>query len=840
MFRYALPSFLSLVYFSCAFAGKETVAAESKPFLTPLEHKKSCNPGPASRIALRYRAPEDFGYNDGFTTLAFFISPTWQRPFQPFVDLRGHIFNDGRWAANAGLGGRFSFCGEKILGFNAYYDYRDSKELGSQNQVGGGFEFLSKWADIRINGYAPLGKTTKADSPCFDCFSCHTAIARQQVYASLADIDGEVGFYLPGPMRYVDLYFAAGPYYLFEKEVAGATLGGDWGGRARLSLMVWDGVELGGNVTYDPIFKTNGQGYVTVSWPFGPANSRRYSKKFEEKYPSPCDETARHFARMTQDVYRNEIIPIESKTHRFDLCCNLPCAPKIYFVNNCNCLPGSGTFEQPYNCLDFAQHASKEGDIIYVFPGDGTNKNMDGGFVMKDCQRLISSATSFDLCNVCIPALTPNCKPHLDNIRNIISTAISPLTAIHVTMANCSEVAGFIFDGIQEEILTFVPIAVSIDNGKKFLIRNNTILNVTDGIHRLIPLTNGDITICNNSFEKITNDAVDFSQATTIENTTMRILCNEIMSSVNALQLANANNLALTFDQNILNSVGSFGIFGGEITNSTFCINGNCVKEIGTGMVLTSVFNTGSYTFSNNCITDYNTFGTFNPQGTNANFVYANNVFSNGPQSAIQIGALTNSRALFCNNEISNVTQTVGIVFFGATNSDLSFQGNAISNTGGSGISLLGTTTGGSLEFNSNQFDKAARAILSTSNDNTKITVKCNRVMNSTSTEDFDFQMVQGSSSFCMINNTFERDFLSNFANDACLRLAGNKTDGAYNIINTAALHVESPDLTEAGVQSLNQGTVMFSTPPTFIEEGTCGCSACPCNPCKCNPCLCK
>ena len=58
----------------------------------------SVNP---SRISARHIENKGIGYNTGYTTLeAFLAAPTDLWPVMPFVDLRGHIFNDGHWAAN--------------------------------------------------------------------------------------------------------------------------------------------------------------------------------------------------------------------------------------------------------------------------------------------------------------------------------------------------------------------------------------------------------------------------------------------------------------------------------------------------------------------------------------------------------------------------------------------------------------------------------------------------------------------------------------------------------------------------------------------------------------------
>ncbi len=505
-------SLLSLTYFTCAVAENKATPVAQRPFTSSNTPAKPCNPGPNSRAAIGYRGPKGLGYDHGYATLSTFISPSGERVFQPFIDLRGHVFNDGKLAANAGLGGRYAFD-KAILGLNAYYDFRDTKQLGGQNQVGGGLELLSKWVDFRMNGYVPLGNTTGKECPCFDHFACNSAFARQVVRASLADIDAEVGFYIP-KLKVVDLYFAIGPYYLFEKTVCDYSLGGEWGGRARVSLKVYDGITLGGDVTYDPIFNTKGQGWITLSFPFGPANLRQYGSRLENNYPTPCDETARQVARMTQPVYRNEIIPVENKTRIFNINCECCCPSQIYFVNNCNCDAGCGTYENPFNTLIAAEATACPGDTIYVFPGDGTSTGMDCGFIMKDNQKLIGSATSFELCDICIPACTPGCYPLIENTHR--TTTVEALDDVlanikvkvnagyGVQMANCTEVAGFCFSGDLMPENTTLSVGALISKGSTFTIRDNFFTNQRGGaIFRDKALSNGCITISNNCISDI-------------------------------------------------------------------------------------------------------------------------------------------------------------------------------------------------------------------------------------------------------------------------------------------------------------------------------------------------
>ena len=126
----------------------------------------SCIPGPRPElIRLRHIESKGLGYNKGYSSLdAFLTYPKWSGDFLPFVDLRGHVFNDGKTAANAGWGFRYlSEPKKRVFGLNFYYDYRDASKK-SYRQVSAGLEALGITWDFRMNGYLPVGG--KRSVPC--------------------------------------------------------------------------------------------------------------------------------------------------------------------------------------------------------------------------------------------------------------------------------------------------------------------------------------------------------------------------------------------------------------------------------------------------------------------------------------------------------------------------------------------------------------------------------------------------------------------------------------------------------------------------------------------------
>ena len=204
------------------------------------------------RITARHIEPGGIGYNQGYSTLEVFLgaSPNCHS-WTTFLDLRGHAFNNGKLAANGGIGVRYWDHGYgRIWGINGYYDYRDTKHL-HYNQVALGLETLGKIWDARINGYLPVGK--KSSNPYggtgeFSFFSGHYIYIQKMQEFAMKGANGEVGVHVD-KLEHFPFYAALGPYYLEGKgEVA-------WGGQLRAVLDLTKYARVEGNVSWDKIFR---------------------------------------------------------------------------------------------------------------------------------------------------------------------------------------------------------------------------------------------------------------------------------------------------------------------------------------------------------------------------------------------------------------------------------------------------------------------------------------------------------------------------------------------------------------------------------------------------------
>src|SRR3569832_2212519 len=136
----------------------DEVAALGKQKPKPENPYCATTPPKHSRISARYTSPKGVGYNEGYTTLEGFFAPATivGDKWLPFVDIRGHLFDNGKWASNSGLGVRH-MGSSRIWGVNAYYDYRNTHRH-RYSQVAVGLESLGIVWDFRLNGYIPVCK----------------------------------------------------------------------------------------------------------------------------------------------------------------------------------------------------------------------------------------------------------------------------------------------------------------------------------------------------------------------------------------------------------------------------------------------------------------------------------------------------------------------------------------------------------------------------------------------------------------------------------------------------------------------------------------------------------
>lgn len=531
-----------------------------------IEHPNSdsCPDGERhARVAVRHIESGGIGYTTGYTTLETFLAadPSWWA-VTPFLDARGHIFDNGKWAANAGVGLR-ALWGKRAYGINTYYDFRNTKRL-NYNQIGVGLETLGELFDFRINGYLPLGKKT-ADpyGATFEEFSGHHMIISQKYQFAMKGADAEFGFHF-GESENFDFYAAAGPYY-FVGQVGPNT----WGGKARIRGTYKDVMTVELTDSYDTTFRNNFQGQIGFSYSFGPK-----SKVEKKRSIDTCKLAHTMTRRMVQPVGRQEIIVLDKR--KLNSAAIDPATGQPYFfvfVNNTS--SSNGTIESPYPTLLQAQQNSSPNDVIYVFPGDGTTRGMNSGIILKASQQFLGSGVSHTLPTpqgaITIPPLTSTLP--------IITNTNIDTEGDAITLATNNTISGFIISSAMhdaifgtdpqnlevssclfEDTITYAIEATFSDNAS-MSVTNNQFVNNTNGIFLTL---NGTATV-------ICSDNI-FTGQTSVSSVPL-----EITSNSNIFTAHVENNI---FNDNTTGSV-RFGLT--NVIDADILLLNNTITNNGTG-----------------------------------------------------------------------------------------------------------------------------------------------------------------------------------------------------------------------------------------------------------------
>ncbi len=442
----------SMIYLLCCFS----ITEAEEPSATGCE--RGARP---MRVEIRHIENKGVGYNTGYTTLETFLAPSpdmWS--ILPFVDLRGHVFDDGKLAANAGIGIR-ALAGCRVYGANAYYDYRNTKRQ-HYNQVALGFETMGVRWDFRLNGYLPVGdkrsrpydkhSTTNVS---FDSFRGNNAFVKQtttqnsKIQYAMKGLDAEVAFHFLKNKNF-DLYAAAGPYYYNYRNKQAI------GGRVRVAAQIYEYLSLEAINSYDSRFHEIVQGQIGINIPFGPRQTPSKNKRLKN-----CTDACLLSQRLVQDVQRQEIIVVDRfrKKEVSDIT-SVAIDPRTgnpyFFLFVDNTSHSAGTYESPFPTLVDAQNISQPGDIIYVFPGDLTTTGLNAGITLKDNQKLWGSVVSHTLDTTLGAVEVPSSTPSqiYSDAQPTINLAMSPVitnlgAGDVVRVANNNEISGLYIQNLS-------------------------------------------------------------------------------------------------------------------------------------------------------------------------------------------------------------------------------------------------------------------------------------------------------------------------------------------------------------------------------------------------------
>lgn len=635
------------------------------------DEEKDCPRGKRHyRTALRHIESGGIGYEDGYTTFEMFLSSDPSRwTLTPFLDARGHVFDNGKWAANGGVGLR-ALWGSRAYGINTYYDYRNTGRFHS-HQIGAGLETLGALFDFRINGYLPVGKkTSNPYDPVFSTFSGHSMLLSQKIQSAMKGADAEFGWHV-GSYKSLDFYTAAGPYY-FVGERAPAT----WGGKARISAAFKDIFALEISDSYDRTFHNKFQGQITLGFSFGPKSRVKAEGR-------ACETAAILNSRMLQPVKRQEIIVID--TNSIDTVAINPATGLPYFfVFVDNTSSSNGTYESPYHSLAQAQNNSLPNDIIYVFPGNGTTTGMNAGITLKANQKFwgsgISHAIQTSVGTISIPA-------HSSSSPTITNTDVDT-DGNAITLAANNAISGFTITSALNDAIYGTALQ-SLDVSS-CTIRNTT----TYAIEATFP-SSGTISLTNNQFlNNVNGVSLTLSGTSTVACSNNAFKNQTSVSSVPIEVAANSNTFTMQINNNVFdnNTAGSVRYNLTNVASAGITLQNNTITNNGTGSqssLASSVTIISSGLVQNCTITaEDNTFST-----NTSNSLYLHTS-----------GAITALTTTVSSNTMSNNGGSAIVLATPVTTLTLLATDNTITNNNDNGIAVISSTASntGTITINNN------------------------------------------------------------------------------------------------------------------------------------------
>ncbi|MBS0653088.1 MAG: inverse autotransporter beta domain-containing protein [Verrucomicrobia bacterium] len=847
MAGYSKVSLLSLCCLICfSLCGEEAKTSACAEEVEP----KTVRP---MRIVTRHIDPGGIGYNEGYTTLEGFFSPI--RPYGdawvPFVDLRGHLFNNGNPAANAGTGMRY-IAGSRVWGVNAYYDYRKTNRQ-HYNQVAAGLESLGKVWDFRVNGYLPVGKKTSSLwGTRFDHFQGHYAILSGKKEFALKGVNGEAAAHI-NVAKNVDLTVAMGPYYLVGH---GDTA---WGGESRVELDLFKYCKLEGFTSYDTTFRWTGQGQFSIVIPFG------HKRKIHKKAGQSCSTAAALAARSVQTINRFEIIPVDRKRTKAKAID--PSTDKPYFfwfVNNTS--HSKGTFESPFPTLIAAQNASAPGDVIYVFPGDGTSAGMDKGIALKNNQRLFGAGIGYIL-----PTTTGSMSipPQASGLPMLTASLGSSV----VTVANHNSISGLQITTDANGTINGSYCIGSLSGMTKDLFVSRNIITANNGAVGILPnVPYGEIAIANNTVQS-TDDkgayGIYLSQkfgtgSYTVENNfishfqNLTILPPDVPSGTAIAILAQDQSRvdAVVSGNQISDCVGyvidlhAFGI-GTPVLNAV--VTGNRMEGLALHGAGTFIFSDDSaiitFNYSDNRINEF-PFGIIAQAEGNSIMTgtIKNNVLSNGPLGSgiildtNFIDQSGSAKGFFevISNDISRYGDAQGVATSANGTSSLTafIEKNYIHEIGKAGLFLQGFGSSNTkLVVLDNTIDgnNGGMEVDALENSNLHLVMQRNIVTNNNGAGLFGEPILTniGHASYGIFGNTFMNNNLMNLNSGSAVTII---PDASSNVCLSMQNNQSTQEATLPDYYFHNMGTGQFSVEPfvnntgsldlsgiTYVPAGTCG-----------------
>ncbi|QDT31895.1 right-handed parallel beta-helix repeat-containing protein [Thalassoglobus polymorphus] len=326
-----------------------------------------------------------YGFEDGYTNLNAFIPLAFESDRALWwVNPRVNISDGGDGSASFGLGYReYIPEDDRVYGASFWWD-NETAYNGDYNQLGGSFESLGRYVDMRMNFSIPIGESmnTSVVGQGENAFVGNNISVQQFIRTeeALQTYDAEIATPFPYLGGYgVDVGVG---FYILAGEETDTSAGVSVRTQAQINDSFW----LNGLYTNDPEFGSN------------------FSINFELTMPS--SGPIRWFKRpavasaLTDSVIRRYRMPVSTGT---GIQQNIAINPKtglpynVAHIDPDDLTSGNGSVGNPFMSLEeySALSLAEQGafDIIYVQPReDETDTNLNTGLGLLSGQRLLSSS----------------------------------------------------------------------------------------------------------------------------------------------------------------------------------------------------------------------------------------------------------------------------------------------------------------------------------------------------------------------------------------------------------------------------------------------------------------
>ena len=204
-----------------------------------------------SRLSARHSHGDGVGYQDGFTSVDWFLPLLANDPDSMwFGDFRAILSTDAEFSSNFGTGYRWYEPDQnRIYGANIFWDTRQLDDFNF-NQLGIGLQSFGEIIDLELNGYVPAVNDTHQQSVQFSGNNLLVHSANAQ-----SGMDFMMGYNVP-PILEFNTRVLGGVYFYDSNRTPRTT-----GWRVRLETALQDWLAFSATAQDDEIFGRT----VTVS-----------------------------------------------------------------------------------------------------------------------------------------------------------------------------------------------------------------------------------------------------------------------------------------------------------------------------------------------------------------------------------------------------------------------------------------------------------------------------------------------------------------------------------------------------------------------------------------------